>query len=132
MKGKIVVYKIANIVILFSNGSKNNYILLSMLFLYLVISSTKCIGIVPGGKREVSVSVCLCVCVCVCLSVQSRLAKLLGRFQQNFPKIVSHRPRGVRFSLKQFGQMMTSWRPFCKINETTFLDYMYLCLLMFG
>merc|ERR1712240_768872 len=89
-----------------------------------------------GKKGEVFVclSVCLCVCVCVsvCVCVQSRLAKLLGRFQRNFPEIVSHRPRGVRLSLKQIGQMMTSWRPFWKINETRFLDDMSLCLLPFG
>ena len=54
-------------------------------FLHLVISLTKCIVIVSGQKPGgvcmcVCLSVCLCVCVCVCVCVQSRLAKLLGRF----------------------------------------------------
>ena len=62
-------------------------------------------GKIPG------VSVRLCICLCVC--VQGRLAKLLGRFWRNFPEIVSHRSRGVRLSFEKFGQMMTSWRPFC-------------------
>ena len=38
-----------------------------------------------SGKPGV---VCLCVCVSVCLSVNSRLAKLLGRFQPNLSTLV--------------------------------------------
>jgi len=54
-------------------------------FLHLVISLTKCIVIVSGGKSGgVCASVCVCVCVCVC--VQSRLGKTTGRISTKFSK----------------------------------------------
>ena len=56
-------------------------------------SLTECIVIVGVRKTgvvclPVCVCVCLSVCVSVCLSVESRLPKLLGRFQPNLPKRV--------------------------------------------
>ena len=63
-------------------------------------SLTECIVIVGVLKTGGCLCVCVCVCVCVCLSVclsvcvsvclsvESRLPKLLGRFQPNLPKWV--------------------------------------------
>ena len=61
----------------------------------------------------VCVSVCLCVCVSVCVSVTSLLAKLLGRFQPNLPKLVPQWSSCVRFIFSSLAYLMTSRRPFC-------------------
>ena len=66
-----------------------------------------------SGSGKPGLSVCLSVCLCVCLSVNSRLSKLLGRFQQNLPKLFPQWSSYARFIFSSLAYLMTSRRPFC-------------------